>query len=134
MRQLTALFATILCTSCCLLSGCLESSFQLSDASRLPIWIKLPPTIKRQEISLTLNYYSNPFGPNARFILKNQRGETLQAFSGSDEPIGDASSEMKYPLYRLITVNGVSEIVEHRRMEPIFYISDDQGVKSKVPK
>jgi hypothetical protein len=33
-----------------------------------------------------------------------------------------------YPSYELITVNGIIEITEHRKMEPIFYITDDPAV------
>lgn len=133
IEKINLLLAAILCSGCCLLSGCLESSFQLSDESRLPVWIKLPPTVKRQDVSLTLNYYSNPFGPNAKFILRNRRGDILEEVSGNDKPIGSTLSELKYPSYVLVVVNGVPEIVEHRMKGPIFYISDDPGMKSKIP-
>jgi hypothetical protein len=33
-----------------------------------------------------------------------------------------------YPLYEAVVVNGVTEIIEHKKMEPIFYITDDPGV------
>jgi hypothetical protein len=33
-----------------------------------------------------------------------------------------------YPSYELITVNGIIEIIEHRKMEPVFYITDDPAV------
>jgi hypothetical protein len=33
-----------------------------------------------------------------------------------------------YPSYEIITVNGITEIIEHRKMEPIFYITDDPAV------
>jgi hypothetical protein len=133
LKQVKLLLAAILCSGFCLLSGCLESSFQLSDESRLPVWIKLPPTVKRQDVSLTLNYYSNPFGPNAKFILTNKRGDILEEVSGNDRPIGSTLSKLKYPSYVLVVVNGVPEIVEHRMKGPIFYISDDPGFKRKIP-
>jgi len=101
IEKINLLLAAILCSGCCLLSGCLESSFQLSDESRLPVWIKLPPTVKRQDVSLTLNYYSNPFGPNAKFILRNRRGDILEEVSGNDKPIGSTLSELKYPVVRV---------------------------------
>ena len=124
------LFATVSICVCCLLTGCLESSFQLADESRLPVWIKIPPGLKRQDVSLTLNYYSNPFGANAKFILKNRRGDVLEKVSGNDEPINGVS---EYPGFVLVKVNGVSEIIEHRKMEPIFYVSDDASIRNKVP-
>ncbi len=93
------------------------------------MWIKLPPTVKRQDVSLTLNYYSNPFGPTAKFILKNRHGDVLEEVSGTDKPINSVS---EYPGFVLVKVNGVPEIIEHRTKEPIFYISDDSIIKSKV--
>jgi len=128
--KIRMLFATVSICVCCLLTGCLESSFQLADESRLPVWIKLPPGLKRQDVSLTLNYYTNPFGANAKFILKNRRGDVLEKVSGNDEPIDGNVS--KYPVFVLVKVNGVSEIIEHRKMEPIFYVSDDASIRNKV--
>jgi hypothetical protein len=85
--------------------------------------------VKRQDVSLTLNYYSNPFGPNAKFILRNRRGDILEEFSGYDKPVGNVSD---YPGYVLVVVSGVPEIIEHRTKGPIFYISDDPGIKSEI--
>ena len=127
--KIRVLFAAVSICVFCLLTGCLESSFQLADESRLPVWIKLPPGLKRQDVSLTLNYYTNPFGATARFILKNRRGGVLEEVSGTDKPINGAS---EYPGFVLIKVNGVSEIIEHRKMEPIFYVSDDASIRNKV--
>jgi hypothetical protein len=123
--------AAILCSDLFFLSGCAESSFKLADESRLPAWIHLPPKMKRPDVSLTLNYYSKPFGPDAKFILRDKQGKILEEVSGEDTPIGNNRS--KYPLYDLIVVKGISEIVEHRAMEPVFYISDDPAIKSKIP-
>jgi hypothetical protein len=33
-----------------------------------------------------------------------------------------------YPAYEIITVNGITDVIEHRKMEPIFYITDDPAV------
>ncbi len=37
-------------------------------------------------------------------------------------------NEDGYPAYEVITVNGVTDIVEFRHMEPIFYMTDDPRV------
>jgi hypothetical protein len=123
------LFAAVSICVCCLLTGCLESSFQLADESRLPVFVKLPPNLKRQDVSLTLNYYSNPFGANAKFILKNRNGDVVEQVSGNDKPID--SNVSKYPLFVLVKVNGVPEIIEHRTKSPIFYVSDDASKVSQ---
>ena len=36
-----------------------------------------------------------------------------------------------YPSYEIVTVNGITEIIEHR-MEPIFYITDDPAVRAEL--
>jgi hypothetical protein len=87
--------------------------------------------MKRQDVSLTLNYYSKPFGPDAKFILRDKHGKILEEVSGEDRPLGN--NLLEYPSYVLVVVNGISEIVEHRAMEPVFYISDDPAIKSKIP-
>lgn len=33
-----------------------------------------------------------------------------------------------YPAYEAITVDGITEIIEHRKMEPVFYVTDDASV------
>ncbi len=124
-------FAAISICVCCLLTGCLESSFQLADESRLPVWITLPPDLKRQDVTLTLNYYSNPFGSNAKFILKNRRGDVVEEVSGTDKPINGVS---EYPGFVLVKVNGVSEIIEHRTKGPIFYVSDAASIRNEIPR
>jgi hypothetical protein len=37
-----------------------------------------------------------------------------------------------YPTYEVITVNGITDIIEHRRMEPIFYVTDDLAVWNEL--
>jgi hypothetical protein len=39
---------------------------------------------------------------------------------------------MQYPGYEVVTVDGMTEVIEHRRMEPIFYITDDPQVKQRL--
>lgn len=37
-----------------------------------------------------------------------------------------------YPAYDLIEANGVAEVIEHKKMEPVFYINDDPVVRQKL--
>jgi len=44
------------------LTGCLESSFQLSRDSRLPKWFIYPERMPRSALSVTMDLYSSPSG------------------------------------------------------------------------
>jgi hypothetical protein len=112
-----------------------ESTFELARESRLPKWITLPPGVSRADVSITMSYYILPWGRSATFILKDTRGQKLTKVHGKLQ--GSKPLQLKhpppgfppgYPSYEVITVNGVAEIIEHRRMEPIFYITDDPAV------
>jgi hypothetical protein len=131
--------ALVLAAICLSLPGCSyfpESSFDLSRDSRLPKWFKLPPRASRSDVLVTMDYYGAP----ARFRLLDAR--TKRKLAEADgivknmQPItlnnSKAAYPMNYPVYEVITVAGVTDIIEHRRPEPIFYITDDPDVRSKV--
>jgi hypothetical protein len=118
--------------------GCVwfpESTFELASESRLPKWINLPPGLTRADVSITMSYYTMPWGSSAIFILKDTKGKIRAKVRGKTRGLGP--SQLKhpppgfppgYPAYEVITVNGITEIIEHRKMEPIFYITDDPAV------
>lgn len=121
-----------------LLSGCgvfPESSFVLSPESRLPRWFTPPTGTARSDLTVTMDYYAEPWGRTATFKLKSKDNRTLVSMTGAvrgSQPshLGSAGtgSPAGYPLYQVVTVNGVVEVVEHRAMEPIFYVTDDAAV------
>ena len=112
-----------------------ESTFELASESRLPKWITFPPGLTRTDVSITMSYYIKPWGSSAIFILQDTRKQTLTKVHGKVKglepfhlkhpPPGFAPG---YPAYEIITVKGITEIIEHRKMEPIFYITDDAAV------
>ena len=76
-----------------------------------------------------MNYYVTPWGRTATFVLQNSKGKVLKKLHGSDAC--NKPFELKnppqgfpagYPAYELVMVNGTTEMIEHRKMEPIFYI------------
>jgi hypothetical protein len=112
-----------------------ESTFELANESRLPKWITLPPGLTRADVSITMSYYIFPWGRNARFILKDTKGQIRTKVSGKEK--GSEPLQLKhpppgfpagYPAYEVIAANGITEIIEHRKMEPIFFITDDAAV------
>jgi hypothetical protein len=44
----------------------------------------------------------------------------------------ETKSQDGYPMREVLTANDIMELVEHRRMEPIFYISDNSEVKRQL--
>jgi len=121
------------CILSCVISGCLESSFQLASESRLPRWEALPQKLTRADVSVTLNYYTTPLpGANdAKFILKNRKGETLAEVKGKVE-CQYPYSGWSYPGYNAVVVSGTTEVLEFRRMEPIFYVNDDPAIRKEI--
>ena len=114
-----------------------ESTFELANVSRLPKWFDLPPGLARSDVSVEMSYYIKPWGRSATFTLQDPRGQiTLSGKMKCSEPFhltkrtGAPASD--YPSYGLITVNGISEVIEHRKMEPVFYISDDPAVREAI--
>jgi hypothetical protein len=112
-----------------------ESTFELASESRLPKWITLPPGLTRADASMTMNYYVMPWGRSSVFILKDAKGQVRTKLRGKDRGLGPSYLKHPppgfppgYPAYEVITVNGITDIIEHRKMEPIFYVTDDPAV------
>lgn len=138
-RKAKHLLIVALCVSCCAVTGCVESTFQLADSSRLPKWITIPPGLTRTDVSVTMNYYVGLFGRTAEFIEKDEDGKILSKVNGrlkgpcplllKNPPAGFSPG---YPTFEVITVNGQTDIIEHKKMEPIFYVNDDPNVRKEL--
>lgn len=117
------------------LSGCLESSFTLAEESRLPKWLEAPEGVPRSNLRVTMDYYSTFSGGEYVFKLydKNKFLKMKElTIDISNAPYikikGRPQGPMDYPRYHAVTVNGVVDILEHRKMEPIFYTTDDPAI------
>jgi hypothetical protein len=135
-----ALGSLALFAACHPMRGCAESDFTLAQESRLPRWFSLPPGVHRDGVNVTLAYYTAPLSgpPVATVTLRRSGGETLDevvaALRGEPQSLkpDPGSGRVSYPMYEVLTVNGITEVIEHRRMEPIFYISEDPNVRRKL--
>ena len=86
-----------------------------------------------------MTYYIGPVsGSTANFVFRDRHGQKVAQFEGAvrdNEPQTltptPAAGPFPYPGYEVVTINGITEIVEHRRMEPFFYINDDPEVRQK---
>lgn len=132
------LFFLALATSIFTIVGCRyfpESTFELASESRLPKWITIPPGHTRADVSVTMNYYVKPWGRTVTFIVRDTNGKILTRVDGKlrgSEPFQLKNPPQGFPpgcpAYEVITVNGITDIVEHRKMEPVFNMTDDTAV------
>lgn len=125
------------------LAGCSlfpESSFELASESRLPKWFSLPSGLSRSDVTVTMSYYVKSSGRTAEFSLRNASKKNLAEVVGTlqgSTPMKLRSTSASggssdYPMYERVTVNGVTEVIEHRRLEPVFYLVDDPQVLDQL--
>jgi hypothetical protein len=86
-----------------------------------------------------MSYYVKSMGRTATFKLLGPKKEKLKEVNGTQRGLHPTESGSRmagelpvYPLYEVITVNGITEAIEHRRMEPIFYVTDDPAILAKL--
>lgn len=118
-------------------SGCMsEANFELSPESRLPKWFGEQYQIDRQNLVVTLDTYAYP--SERRYVFKLQeKGKiySLETLRGSHAPLHVDQSgvfRFRYPVYLALTINGVTDIIEFRKMEPTFYMTDDPQVWQRL--
>ena len=85
-----------------------------------------------------MDYYGGPSDGTATFTLRDARtNRKLADAEGTlrtSEPLNleNVKGRLIYPSYEIITVGKTTEVIEHRKMEPIFYVTDDPSVLSKL--
>ncbi len=112
----------------------MELSFELASTSRLPKWIELPESYERNQFKLKIDYYLNSSGGEAIFNLLDEKGKTLKVVKGSilRKPL-TLKKQLEgyskgYPKFQIITINGITDVIEHKKMESKFYMADDSDV------
>jgi hypothetical protein len=88
----------------------------------------LPPGLARTDVSVTLNLYTPLVGDDAKFIFKDESGKKLAEVKGKVKNCPFTG----YPAYDAVVANGTTEIIEFRKMEPIFYVNDDPAVRTEL--
>lgn len=132
--------ALLICAACNPVRGCAESDFDLAQDSRLPKWFTLPSGVARSQVTVKMTYYTPITGPStARFLLLGADGRALADVEG---PVRDqqpqtltpapTSGPLPYPIYEVVTIDGITEVIEHRRRDAVFHITDDAKVKKAI--
>jgi hypothetical protein len=112
-----------------------EASFSLASESRLPKWFEPLPSQGRANVSVTMDYYIDSSGRTAKLTLRDSSGRVISKVTGhlrGLEPMHMRSQPTGHPSYEVITVGQVTEIIEHRRMEPMFYVTDNPAVLAEL--
>ncbi|MCP3930937.1 MAG: hypothetical protein GY705_17770 [Bacteroidetes bacterium] len=119
--------------------GCSESNFDLGNESRIPQWFELPNKLSRSDIIITMDYYIYPWGRKAVFKMSDKAGNQISKVTGKQRGLYPLNLKKQragfptgYPSYEVITSGKITEVIEHRRMEPVFYITDDPEILSEL--
>ena len=123
------------CISVFGMSGCVESYFRIASESRLPQGLAIPPELTRADVLATVDFHTSDM---AKFILRDKSGREIGMVVGriKGTPLHlrtpPQGYESGYPHYILIVINGVTEIMEHRRPDDILYVTDDPGIREEL--
>jgi len=140
MKYFAILFLLVFLVSCSPVRGIMESRFDLADDSPLPTWVlPLKEGCERKNMSVRLEYWSPLIdvddvvlianGKNCKSIKKtgrSQRPAEWWTLAQVDWP------NRHYPSFNIVMIDGKSEIVEHKKMEPIFYIANEAAIQDTV--
>ena len=129
--KLLLLFA-IVASACHPALGCSESAFDLASGSRLPKVLAPPNGARRPGLSARLSYHLGLWLGEGRGVsrlwLVRAPGIAVKEVicEAWDHPRSARTKPpTPYPNFTIVNCNGVVDVIEHRRMEPIFYMSDD---------
>lgn len=136
MRLTALLLSALMSVACTPWRGFLESEFDLAKESPLPSWIEpLPKGCTRNDVIMRLQYWSSPWDVNDVVLTATCGTKNLLNKTGRSERPKEWYSWAKedwpmrhYPSFNLITVDGKTEVILHKKMEPIFYVSDQQAI------
>jgi hypothetical protein len=124
----------ILLCSCNPRYGFIESDFRLSSESRLPKWVDIPSGYSRQDLTMTITFYTHPFLSKVKMVVYGPGPEhkVINETIGDQwyHPITKKQPGYVYPRYIIISVNGIKEIFEHKERGPILWITDDPKIIS----
>lgn len=112
------------------LYGFVEAEFQLSTESRLPKWIKVPSDYTREDLTVSLIFYTfkkvkiTVSGPAPEHKVLMVKIGTNRWHPITERKFKEQRSGAVYPNYSIITVDGTEEIFEQKGLEPMLYLVD----------
>src|SRR5689334_10322488 len=111
MRSRIIRFSTCMFALAFSLAGCdgfPESCFDLSPTSRLPGWLKLPSSTKRDDVVVRMCYFIGSNGGTATFVMTNNKtGAKVADVTGVVRDLhplttkGAEPAPFQYPIYEV---------------------------------
>jgi len=125
---------SLLLNACSPMRGCLESEFDLAVESRLPRWFQLPPNVSRTDVGVKLKDWTAIWntGPAGEFIMADKHGKQLGDVITEFRRLPSSPQGLSYPQYWTASTSGVIEVIEFKRVEPLFYVSDDPTIRAPL--
>lgn len=95
--------------------------YRLAEASRLPIWFALPPTVPRATVIVSLRY-----GPDRTSAIMSLRrtGDADRSVTCEVRRVVDDSQPRDYPRREILAANGMTDVIEYRVMGRDFHMID----------
>ena len=127
--RVIALFICIAALTACYVPGrgYAESQFDLVLDSRLPKFFDPAGHINPAGYKARVEYYSSPdsvrviiYDPSGRKVFDKQDKFQWHPFDDKEHPAAH------YPNYVIVAFDGVEDILEQRRLEPLLYLTDDK--------
>ena len=136
------LIASLFLCSCDPRFGFPESMFTLAKESRLPKWYIMPANYSRTDLTIEIFYYLYAtkivtYGPNHQKLGEQIGSSRQHPFSEAKaiEARKKGEYSMIFPNYHIITVNGISEVFEHRDSngpKAYLYVTDDPKLTADI--
>jgi len=107
----------------------------------LPNWLELPKNYSRDALNIQLWYFT-PLFADSRVIVKvidRRTDNVLIELQGTNRyhPYSEQKGITNYPIYEIISIKNIDEVIEHRQSGDIVFITDDSKlidmIKKKTP-
>lgn len=143
MKKIALLIIILSISGCHPYRGFIEAEFALAADSPLPAWFpEIPDGYKREDLKIRMRYYAPPWNiDNTVFWVEGNWLRTIYKGTGKSvqhpkhEPWQRADwNNRRNPSFVIVTIDGKTEIIEHKKMEPFFYVSSENEVKKTMGK
>jgi hypothetical protein len=119
--------------------GFMESQLKLAAESRLPKWFSVPPGYDRKDLSVTIDFYTAPsstrvkmtlYGPPPECKKLDEKAGRSRWHPETEQKSGGKEGYAIFPSYTIISIDGLEEVFEQKRLENLLYVTDYPSITS----